>query len=226
MPTLFVAGTGTDVGKTYVTACLIHGLLATGAAVDVLKPVVSGFDPAAPAGSDPAVLLNALGRGWSSERLDDISPWRFRAPLSPPLAAAREGVRLCGDSVIAHCLQRAATKPAGAWLLIESAGGIMSPLDDQLSMLDLAVQLGAPVLLVAGSYLGTISHTLTAAAVIATARLTLSAVVVSESGPGAPPLAETVAALESRLPQPLHALGRGQSLGAPLLADLARRSGL
>src|SRR5437879_11449332 len=126
MPTLFVAGTGTNVGKTYVTASLISGLRGASVAVDALKPMVSGFDPDAPEGSDPAVLLEALGRDWSAEALAEISPWRFRAPLSPPLAAAREGVRLSAEMVIAHCQDRAARTPDGAWLLVESAGGIMS----------------------------------------------------------------------------------------------------
>jgi dethiobiotin synthetase len=220
MPTLFIAGTGTDVGKTYVTASLIRRLRGSGAAVDALKPVVSGFDPESPAGSDPAVLLEALGRAWSPDSLAEIAPWRFRAPLSPPLAAAREGVRLSGDIVIARCLQRAAQKPAGLWLLIESAGGIMSPLDDRLTMLDLAVTLGAPVLLVAGSYLGTISHTLTAAAVIEAAGLALVGVVVSESTADAPPLKETVAALEGRLPTPISELRRGQSINTGILTPI------
>jgi dethiobiotin synthetase len=220
MPTLFIAGTGTDVGKTYVTASLIRSLRASGAAVDALKPVVSGFDPEAPAGSDPAVLLDALGRAWSPDSLAEIAPWRFRAPLSPPLAAAREGVRLSGDIVIARCLQRAAHAPQGAWLLIESAGGIMSPLDNRLTMLDFAATLGAPVLLVAGSYLGTISHTLTAAAVIEASGLALIGVVVSEGGADTPPLKETVAALEGRLPMPIRGLRRGQSMDVEILAPI------
>ena len=221
MPTLFVAGTGTDVGKTYVTASLIRGLRGASVAVDALKPVVSGFDPDAQEGSDPAVLLEALGRDWSAEALAEISPWRFRAPLSPPLAAAREGARLSGEMVIAHCQNRAARTPDGAWLLVESAGGIMSPLDDELTMLDLASALGAPVLLVAGSYLGTISHSLTAAAVIETAGLALAGVVVSESTVDAPPLEETVAAVASRLGRaPVTMLRREQAVSAALLARL------
>ena len=221
MPTLFVAGTGTDVGKTYVTASLIRGLREAGVAVEALKPVVSGFDPDAPVGSDPAVLLQALGRDWSPETLAEIAPWRFRAPLSPPLAAAREGGRLSGGMVIAHCRDRAARTQDETWLLVESAGGIMSPLDDTQTMLDLAAALAAPVLLVAGSYLGTISHTLTAAAVIKTAGLTVAGVVISDSGAGAPPLEETVAAVCERLrPLPVIGLRRGCAVSVAMLAGL------
>jgi dethiobiotin synthetase len=221
MPTLFVAGAGTDVGKTYVTASLIRGLREAGMAVEALKPVVSGFDPDAPEGSDPWVLLQALGRDWSPEALAEIAPWRFRAPLSPPLAAAREGARLLGKMVIAHCRDRAARTPDRTWLLVESAGGVMSPLDDTQTMLDLAAALEAPVLLVAGSYLGTISHTLTAAAVIKAAGLAVAGVVISDSGAGAPPLEETVAAMSGRLrPAPVIGLRRGCAVSAVMLAGL------
>lgn len=221
MPTLFIAGTGTDVGKTFVTASLIRGLRAAGVAVDALKPVVSGFDPDAPRGSDPAVLLEALGRDWSPQALAEIAPWRFREPLSPPLAAAREGAHLSGEVVIAHCQDRAARTPEGTWLLVESAGGIMSPLDERRTMLDLAAALKAPVLLVAGSYLGTISHTLTAAAVIEAAALTLALVVVSESSANPPPLQETVTAMVERMrPAPVIGLGRRRAVSALVLSGL------
>lgn len=221
MPTLFIAGTGTDIGKTYVAAALIRALCASDYAVDALKPVVSGFDPAAPQGSDPAVLLDALEVPWSTAALDRMSPWQYRAPLSPPLAAEQEGRRLEGDAVIALCLDRAAATPRDTWLLVESAGGIMSPLDDARTMLDLAAALGAPVLLVGGTYLGTISHTLTAAAVIAAAGLDLAAVVLSESAGDHPAVEDTVAALAHRLaPTAVTTVGRDQPLGPQALTAL------
>jgi dethiobiotin synthetase len=88
---VFVSGTGTDIGKTFVTAALIHELRRRGRAVDALKPVVSGFDPAQLAASDPGVFLAALGRAPTAAALDRIAPWRYSAPLSPDMAARREG---------------------------------------------------------------------------------------------------------------------------------------
>jgi dethiobiotin synthetase len=197
MPALFVAGTGTDIGKTYVTAALLRALVAAGRATDALKPVVSGFDEAAPASSDPAVLLAALGQAVTAEALNRISPWRYAAPLAPNQAAALEGRRVDAEAVIAFC--RAGIVAGGeALTFIESAGGIMSPLDDRLTMLDLALALEAPVLLVAGAYLGTISHTLTAAAVMRAAGLQLAAVVVNEDEPG-PGLREAADEIAARL---------------------------
>ena len=90
MAGVFVTGTGTDVGKTFVTAALVRHLRSAGKPVDAFKPVVSGFDPANIASSDPGVLLSALGRGVISDELDRIAPWRFAAPLSPDLAAKAE----------------------------------------------------------------------------------------------------------------------------------------
>lgn len=213
MPGLFVAGTGTDVGKTYVTATLIQTLVSHGRAVEALKPVVSGFDAASPEASDPAVLLAALGRAATIEALAEISPWRFREPLSPPIAARREGRVVDADEVAALCRQRL-QQAHDRLLVVESAGGIMSPLSEKTTMLDLAVALALPVILVAGSYLGTVSHTLTALAAMAARKIAPIAVVVSESE-GAPLLNETAEALRAFITDaPVLVVPRGS--GAPV----------
>ena len=216
MPAIFVTGTGTDVGKTYVTAAIVRALRAAGRPVDVIKPVVSGFDPADPAGSDPAVLLDAMGVQWSPEALARISLWRFAAPVSPPLAARLEGARLEARAVIEHCHRRIA-EASDHLLLIEGAGGVMSPLDDHLTMLDLAVALDAPCLLVAGSYLGTISHTLTAVLALNSVSRPPLAVVVNES-PAAPPMDATVRDLQRLVgDNPVLSVPRGGSICANLI---------
>lgn len=212
MPALFITGAGTDVGKTWITAAIIRALIAQGRPVEAFKPVVSGFDPAAPQGSDPAVLLDALGEPWTPETLDRISPLRFVAPLSPPLAARREGRELTADNIIDLCQARI-TGARDRLLLIEGAGGAMSPLDDDRTMLDLAVALGSPTLLVAGSYLGAISHALTAHLALQAAGVVVRAVVVSESA-DAPPLFETCEALQRLCgATPVVTVARGAGLG-------------
>jgi dethiobiotin synthetase len=193
MTAIFVSATGTDVGKTFVTAGLIRHLRAQGRTVDAIKPVVSGFDPAAPAGSDPAALLAALGRSLTIEEIERISPWRFAAPLSPDMAARREGRAIDFDAVTEFC--RSAMAARRGLLLIEGIGGIMVPLDDRRTVLDLMTQLRLPILLVAGSYVGTISHTLTALQVLVRRNLDVAAVVVSESEQSAATLEDTVAAI-------------------------------
>jgi dethiobiotin synthetase len=187
---VFVTGTGTDVGKTFLSAALIRHWRAAGHAVAAYKPVVSGFDPATEQASDPGVLLGALGRPITD--IETISPWRFAAPLSPDMASAREGRTLDFEAIVEFS-HRAAT--SAERVLIEGVGGIMVPLDDRHTVLDWMSTLRLPVLLVAGSYLGTISHTLTALRVLAQRNLTVVAVAVSESAVPGAPLDETVATI-------------------------------
>jgi dethiobiotin synthetase len=191
---IFVTATGTDVGKTFVTAGLIRLLRAQGATVEALKPVVSGYEPSVVETSDPAVLLKALGRPVSAEEIARISPFRFRAPLAPDIAAARENRALDFDALVA--LSNRAIDAARGHLFIEGVGGIMVPLDARRTVLDWMTTLRVPVLLVVGSYLGTISHTLTALHVLAQRKLDIAAIVVSESERSHVPLDETVASIQ------------------------------
>lgn len=216
MPGLFIAGTGTDIGKTYVTAALARALRAQGRSVEALKPVVSGFDPRRPAGSDPAILLDAMGVALSDDSLERMSPWRFAAPVSPPLAARMEGRSLEASDVVDLCRRRVAAAGDGV-LLVEGAGGVMSPLDDDHTMLDLIAALDLPTLLVAGSYLGSISHTLTALHVLRARTGQRPAIVVSESLAG-PSLDSTLGALERLAPEvPIFAVPRGGQIPPSLL---------
>jgi dethiobiotin synthetase len=193
MTAYFVTATGTDIGKTFVTAGFIRVLRAKGEKVSALKPVVSGFDMATAALSDPGVLLGALDAPVTPEALEDISPWRFAAPLSPDMAAAREGKALDFDSIVALC-QNAIAAEMGT-LFIEGVGGVMVPLDERRTVLDWMGVLGLPLIMVTGSYLGTISHTLTALDAVARAGLSVTALVINETGDGAVPVEETKAAL-------------------------------
>jgi len=179
MSAYFITATGTDIGKTFVARGLIRALRADGRAVAALKPVVSGFDPAEAEGSDSGLLLAALGLPVTEATIAKISPWRFAAPLAPDMAAARERRTLDLRELIRFCHAAIAAEPGV--LLIEGAGGLMSPVSADNIMLDWIVALGLPVILVAGSYLGTISHTLSALDVLARRNLKVAAVVVSET---------------------------------------------
>ncbi len=143
--------------------------------------------------SDPAVLLAALGRPLTADEVARISPWRFRAPLSPDLAAAREGRTLVFDELVAF--SRTAVEAAKGILLIEGVGGIMVPLDGRHTVLDWMAALDIPLLLVVGGYLGTISHALTALDVLAQRKLAVAAIVVSESERNPVELEDTVASI-------------------------------
>jgi dethiobiotin synthetase len=216
--TFFIAGAGTDVGKTYVTAALARALLRTGRTVGVFKPVASGYDPARPEESDAGRLLGALGRPLTADNVAAICPLRFAAPLSPPAAARREGLTLSLESIAGLCEAEIRAAETDI-LLVEGVGGLMSPLTDDATGLDLMLRLKAPSVLVGGTYLGAISHLLTAAEVLKSRGLEIAAVVISESPPPAPDFEETIADIGRFLPGlPLYAAGRADDWRADALA--------
>jgi len=219
--TLFVTGSGTDVGKTFVAAQLLRELRAAGYRTRALKPVATGFDAARPEESDGGRLLLAQGQPAALATVEDITPWRFAAPLSPDMAAARAGLSISFPELLEFCRAPSAADVT----LIEGIGGPMVPLDDEHTVLDWIEALRAPVLLVVGSYLGTLSHTLTAAAVLRERGCELAAVIVSESREQPVELAETAATLAKFVrPTPVATLPRASpdARAAALLPLLAR----
>ena len=192
MPGLFVTGTGTGVGKTFVTACLIRAARRAGVAVDAVKPVLSGYDAADAAPSDAGVLLSALERPLTAASIAALAPWRYAAPLSPNMAAAAEGRRIDIPALTAFC--RAAVSH-DRLTLIEGVGGVMVPLDDRSTVLDLIAALALPVLLVTGSELGAISHCLTAVTALGTRQIAPLAVVLNETAASTVPLDATAETL-------------------------------
>jgi dethiobiotin synthetase len=179
MSAFFVTATGTDIGKTFVASGLIRHWRAAGRQVDALKPVATGFDPASAAASDAGVLLTALGRPVMPAEIDRISPWRFAAPLSPDMAAKRENRSVDFDALVQFSQNAIAGN--NDVLLIEGIGGVMVPLDESHTVLDWMIALNIPLVLVTGSYLGSLSHTLTALDVLARRGLAVKAVVVNET---------------------------------------------
>ncbi len=220
MTAVFVTATGTDIGKTFVTAGLVRQFLAAGTDIQVLKPLSTGFDPAEAEGSDAGVLLRALGKPATIEQIERINPWRYAAPFSPDIATRREKRTVPVDDLIAFC-QRAITTNQGR-LLIEGVGGIMVPLDERRTTLDWMAALGIPLLVVAGSYLGTMSHTLTCLDVLARRGLTVRGVVVNETPGSTVALADTTATLAHFIkPVPMVALTRNPDPSAfKTIADL------
>ncbi len=94
MSGLFITGVGTGVGKTLVTTILCHQWREMGRPVIALKPVVSGYVEGDPE-SDPALILQSLAIAPTAAAIAAIAPWRFAAPLSPHIAARREGRSVC-----------------------------------------------------------------------------------------------------------------------------------
>ncbi len=139
---IFITGTDTGIGKTLVSAVLLTGLKGK-----YWKPVQSGLEDI----TDTQWVKEKTGL---EESCFIPETFRLRKPLSPHAAAEADGVYIDLDKFIVPELNE------GETLIIEGAGGIMVPLNEKLLMADLIVKCGAPVILVTGSMLGTINHTL------------------------------------------------------------------
>ena len=165
MPAFFIAATGTDIGKTFVTAGLVRILKQRGQAVAAIKPVASGYNDEDTAQSDAGQLLSAMGHPITAESIAGICPWRYTAALSPHMAAARESRKIDYAGLL-DFTRKTVAETEGV-LFIEGIGGVMVPLDAKHTTLDWMADMKLPLILVTGSYLGTISHTLTAVAALA-----------------------------------------------------------
>ena len=211
MPAFFVTATGTDIGKTFVTAGLVKILRQRRQQVAAIKPVASGYDPATAAESDAGHLLVAMGQAVTAEAVAAISPWRFAAPLSPDMAAAREGRAVDYAALLAFTKAAVANTPGV--LFVEGIGGVMVPLDATHTTLDWMAEMKLPLILVTGSYLGTISHTLTAMDAVAQRGLRVAALVVNETPGSTVPHGETAQNLAGRVNTQVVTLPRDAIVG-------------
>lgn len=213
----FITSTGTGIGKTYLTTLLIKEWKAEGKKVMAYKPIISGYDPNDPEG-DTAKIIAALGQGAP----DEISPWRFAAPLSPDQAAAKEGrsidsenllrfsrevIKMWGSSpqtpAASRSLSLEVSQPEPDYVLIEGVGGVMVPLNSTIRVIEWIEALNIPVILVTGSYLGSLSHTLTAVEALTRRNISIDTLVISESLEGSVGLEATRDSLMPWLPEGL-----------------------
>jgi dethiobiotin synthetase len=148
---VFVTGTGTEVGKSVVAAAICAALAARGERVAAFKPVVTGLDDEpGEFGRDHELLAAAADAGQAP---NDVAPHRFGPPVSPHLAAELAGVSIEPAELVAAAR-------AHELLVCEGVGGLLVPITTGYLVRDLAVDLGLPVVVAAGSGLGTINHTL------------------------------------------------------------------
>ena len=152
---LFVTGTDTGVGKTFLAARIARLLHDRRLDVGVMKPAETGCivrqGELVPA--DARQLLAASG---ASDPLHLVNPYRFREPLAPMVAAEREGRRIVPNRILSAYRRLLARHD---FLLVEGAGGLLVPLSRTFSYLDLVQAMAIPVLIVARPDLGTINHT-------------------------------------------------------------------
>lgn len=201
LPGLFITGTDTAVGKTFIAAAIVRGLVAEGRRVGVLKPLASGGLPDDGDGlrfEDAERLRAALGDDPAPIAIERIAPLRFAAPLAPAVAARLEGVTLSFPDIVDR------TRSALEWweqrgvdlMIAEGVGGLLCPIADAATVADLAVALDYPLIVVARRGLGTLNHTLLTLEAARRRGLRIAGVVLNADGPDSNPLAEATNPVE------------------------------
>ena len=203
LPTVFVTGTDTGVGKTHVSAALLRAARSSGLRVCGYKPVASGCERDAGGALRNEDALALLAASGADETYEAVNPYAFEPPLAPHIAASEAGVE-----VDLRVLDAAADRLAGRhdWLLVEGAGGWRVPLNGSADFSDWVSARGWPVLLVVGMRLGCVSHALLTAESIRARGLHLVGWVANELPPRQDRLDENRQTLVERIGAPL--LGR------------------
>lgn len=157
------------------------------------------------ASSDAGRLLAAMGAMANDAAVAGICPWRFADPVSPDLAAARVGRTVDFDEVVGFC--RGEMARAAGNLLIEGVGGAMVPLGVRRTVRDWIAALGVPAVVVAGGYLGAISHTLCTAEALRAVGVEIGAVVLNPIGEVSVPIETTREAIARHVSAPVLVFG-------------------
>ncbi|MCK5785156.1 MAG: dethiobiotin synthase [Candidatus Sabulitectum sp.] len=178
MRSLFITGTDTDVGKTVVTAGIVSGFVNSGVNATPAKPVQTGCVNGI--AEDLEFSLRTAGLSFSEQVLNKLSPLRFTPACSPHLAAELADRLISLSEMVSglHDLQS-----DFECVVAEGAGGVLVPLGNGKTMLDLMVKLNWPVVLVSSDRLGTINHTLLSISVLRHAGLCVAGVVIDHVFP-------------------------------------------
>jgi len=183
---IFITGTDTGVGKTFIGTGIAAALRGQGIDVGVMKPAETGCLMKKGV-LVPRDALKLIMAGGVDDPLDIVNPYRFRDPLAPAIAAAREGMKI-GIRRIVSCFRALARRHE--YMIVEGAGGIMVPLTTSYTYLDLVRALDLPVLIVARPGLGTINHTLLTVTVVRSHRSRVAGIVINNRSRTKPGLAE------------------------------------
>jgi len=193
---IFVTGTDTGVGKTVASVALLRGLARSGRRAVGMKPVSAGHSD----GGGPHEDVTRLAAAGNVEAaLHDRNPFAIAEPVAPHLGAAREGIVLDLDVIVAAYARLGTSADV---VVVEGAGGALVPLDERHDMLDIARRLRLPVLLVVGMRLGCLNHARMSALAIRGRGLAFAGWVASRVDPGMVLADENVAWLARELPAP------------------------
>ena len=211
----FVTGTDTEIGKTLVSAAILHKLVQSGRRACGMKPIAAGADMiGGELHNEDADMLAAAGNVHLPSSI--TTPFMLREPAAPHIAAALEGVTIDPVPIIAAYAEIQAASDA---VVVEGVGGFRVPFNDDFDSADLAAQLNLPVILVVGLRLGCISHALLSVEAIVARGLVLAGWVANTADPEMRFMQENIAALAQRIPAPL--LGHVPRLEHPTAAAAA-----
>ena len=198
----FIVGIGTDIGKTF----LVENLCRNFPSAMAIKTIASGFRDD-DENSDSIRILNSTKQILKQVQddniekfrleqkpchpeliagsiLNSISPWRFTEAVSPHFAAKNSGTEINFFDVKNFCQEKISlAKTNNQFLFIEAAGGVMTPINDEKTFLDLAAELKIPTLLVSANYLGSISHTLCAVTALQSRNVAIEKIIINEDLP-------------------------------------------
>ncbi len=209
MTAFFIAGTDTEIGKTFVTCALLHAARARGLKALGMKPIAAGAERQGDELiNEDAARLRAAGS--FDPGLALLNPYCLKSPIAPHIAAAEEGVTIEAAPILKAF---AALKAQADVVLVEGVGGFRVPLGKDYDTADLARDLALPVILVVGMRLGCINHALLTAEAIAARGLTLAGWVANQVDPAMLRFDQNLAALTARIPAPLLGVSRFQADG-------------
>lgn len=183
MKSVFITGTDTGVGKTVVAASLLAAARARGIHAAPMKPVQTGCTGRGSRLRAPDLdfCLAAADLNPAPEEQRWMCPYRFIPAASPHLAARLRGLHISKETIKAHFRKILSKYDA---VVVEGAGGVLVPIDERNTMLDIMKALRIPVILVARAGLGTINHTLLSLAELRRAKLNVIGIVLVQSTPG------------------------------------------
>ena len=195
----FVTGTDTEIGKTLVSAAILHKLVESGQRACGMKPIDAGAELRdGELHNDDADMLAAAGNVHLPQNI--TTPFMLREPAAPHIAAALEGVTIEAVPILAAYTEILAASDS---VVVEGVGGFRVPFNDSFDSADLAVQLNLPVVMVVGMRLGCISHALLTVEAIVARGLVLAGWVANTADPDMRFFDENVEALAARIPAPL-----------------------
>ncbi len=177
---IFITSTGTNIGKTYINCLLIDFIKNIKKKnISAFKPIISGFNfDETP--NDLSEICEALGLEYNKNNIKKISRYFFKEPLSPDMAARISGEKNAEISEIIKFISENQNKNSD-YIIIEGAGGAFVPINENENTSDLIAKISDKIILVCGSYLGSLSHTISCISAMKAKNIAPDLIIISQN---------------------------------------------